>query len=324
VTPTEVYKAQELVYELKMSEVMTRDVLTAEPVMTMREVKSVLRDRRISGLPVVAGDALIGIVSIEDLIRALEQGQLDSPVAQFMTTHLHAIREDETVVRALAIFTATGVGRLLVVDADGGLAGIVTPGDITRGLLTALQTAYHEEEVRRYRASHIFEDIASDRTSLILRYEVQVRDFQRAGGASSRLKKTLTRMRIDPRIVRRVAIVSYEAEMNIVIHSMAGGRMVVEVNPELITVVACDSGPGILDVKRAMEPGFSTAPDWIREMGFGAGMGLSNIQTCADEMLLDSSPLQGTRVEMTIRLKPAEERISDEAWRDCRSTGTHN
>lgn len=323
-TPTEVYKAQELVYELKMSEVMTRDVLTAEPVMTMREVKSVLRDRRISGLPVVAGDALIGIVSIEDLIRALEQGQLDSPVAQFMTTHLHAIREDETVVRALAIFTATGVGRLLVVDADGGLAGIVTPGDITRGLLTALQTAYHEEEVRRYRASHIFEDIASDRTSLILRYEVQVRDFQRAGGASSRLKKTLTRMRIDPRIVRRVAIVSYEAEMNIVIHSMAGGRMVVEVNPELITVVACDSGPGILDVKRAMEPGFSTAPDWIREMGFGAGMGLSNIQTCADEMLLDSSPLQGTRVEMTIRLKPAEERISDEAWRDCRSTGTHN
>jgi CBS domain-containing protein/anti-sigma regulatory factor (Ser/Thr protein kinase) len=320
VTPTEVYKAQELVYELKIGDVMTRDVLTAVPDMTMHDVKSVLRDRRISGLPVVADGALTGIISIEDLIRAIEQSRLDSPVSQFMTTHLYTIREDETVVRALAIFTTTGVGRLPVVDTDGGLAGIITPGDITRGLLNALQTAYHEEEIRRYRASHIFEDIASDRTSLILRYDVPVRDFQRAGRASSRLKQTLTRLRIDPRVVRRIAIVSYEAEMNIVIHSTAGGKLVVEVNPELITLVACDGGPGICDINKAMEPGFSTAPDWIREMGFGAGMGLSNIQTCADEMQLDSSPMRGTRMVATIRLRPVEKRAFDEPWKDCRST----
>ena len=107
-----------------------------------------------------------------------------------------------------------------------------------------------------------------------------MQDFQRAGRASSRIKQTLSRLGVDPRIVRRVAIVSYEAEMNIVIHSSSGGDIVVEVTPELVAVLAYDRGPGIPDIERAMQPGFSTAPDWIREMGFGAGMGLSNIQAC--------------------------------------------
>jgi len=320
VTPAEVYKAQELVYELQIGQVMTRDVIIAVPEMPMREVKSLLRDRRISGLPVVQSDALVGIISVEDLILALEQGQLDAPASRYMTTRLHTVREDELVVRALSVFTATHVGRLPVVNADGKLVGIITPGDITSGLLTALQAAYHEEEIRRYRASHIFEDIASDGTSLILRYNVPVRDFHRAGRASSRLKQTLTRLRLDPRIVRRIAIVAYEAEMNIVIHSTDGGTLTAEVHSELITVLASDSGPGIADTEKAMEPGFSTAPDWIREMGFGAGMGLSNIQSCADEMRLDSSPLTGTRVEAAIRLKPAEIGASDASWRDRPST----
>ncbi len=309
-------KGEELVYELKVGEVMSRRLITVQPETPMRKVKEILRDRRISGVPVIADGRLAGIVSIEDLIVAMERGQLDAPVSQCMTTRLHTVRAEETVVRALGIFAKTGVGRLPVLDAEGRLAGIITPDDITRGVLKALQDAYHEEEVRRYRASHIFEDILSDRTSVILRYDVAVRDFAAAGRASSRLKHTLQRLGIDPRIVRRVAIASYEAEMNLVIHTLQGGSLVAEVSPEFIALLAADDGPGMSDVEQALKPGYSTAPDWIRETGFGAGMGLSNIRTCTDEMHLDSAPGRGTRLTAIVYLKPGEGTERHEGERD--------
>jgi CBS domain-containing protein/anti-sigma regulatory factor (Ser/Thr protein kinase) len=311
---SEVLKAQELVYELKIGDIMTRGLVAAEPGMTMREVKSILRDRRISGMPVLSGDHLAGIISIEDLIRSLEANDLDAPVNRYMSPLVHTIGEGESAVHALNAFAVAGVGRLPVVDDGGRLVGILTPGDITRGVLKALEQAYHEEEIRRYRARHVFEDIVSDQTSLILRYEIKVRDFKAAGRASSHIKQTLNRLGMDPRIVRRVAIVCYEAEMNIVIHSTTGGNIVAEINPELIAIQAYDSGPGITDIEQAMKPGFSTAPDWIREMGFGAGMGLSNIQACADSMLLNSWPAKGTRLEAIIYFKPSKE-STDEANR---------
>jgi len=312
VCPAEVHKAQELVYELQIGQLMTRRLITAAPEMTMRQVKALLRDNRISGLPVLLDGELAGIVSIEDLILALERGELDVPIERVMTCNVQTIRESELAVRALSVFARAGVGRLPVLDADSRLVGIVTPGDITRGVLEALQHAYEDEEIRRYRASHVFDDIRSDHTSLVLRYEVLVGDFARAGRASSQLKSTLNRLGVDPRIVRRVAIISYESEMNIVIHSTTGGELVVEVAPEMITLVAHDGGPGIPDVEKAMQPGFSTAPDWIREMGFGAGMGLSNINACADAMHLISSASDGTRLEAAVQLKPPTEKASHE------------
>jgi CBS domain-containing protein/anti-sigma regulatory factor (Ser/Thr protein kinase) len=311
-TPAEVFKAQELVYELKIGDIMTRRLITVAPETTMREVKQVLRENRISGLPVIREEHLVGIVSIEDLIRALEANDLDATVNSYMSSLVRTIGEGESAVRALNAFGKAGVGRLPVVDDDGHLVGILTPGDITRGVLRALERAYHEEEIRKYRVRHVFEDITSDRTSLILRYDVPVRDFKRAGRASSHLKQTLVRLGIDPRIVRRVAIVSYEAEMNIVIHSETGGNIVAEINPELIAVLAYDFGPGIEDIKAALEPGWSTAPDWIREMGFGAGMGLVNIKATADEMHLDSWPRRGTKLEAVIYLKPGEGKTGNE------------
>lgn len=312
-TPTEVLKAQELVYELRIGDIMSRKLVTTGPETTMRDVKMILRDRRISGLPVLDEGHLAGIVSIEDVIRSLEENDLDGPVGRYMTTLVHTIGEREPAVRALNVFTRVGVGRLPVVDDEGRLVGIMTPDDITRGVLRALEKAYHEEEIRRYRARHVFDDIRSDHTSLILRYDIPLRDFNRAGRASSQIKQTLNRLGVDPRIVRRVAIASYEAEMNIVIHSSAGGNLVAEITPELIAILAYDTGPGIPDVEKAMTAGYSTAPDWIREMGFGAGMGLCNIKACTDQMTLNSWPFQGTRLEAVIYLKPTEEKAPDEA-----------
>jgi anti-sigma regulatory factor (Ser/Thr protein kinase) len=151
-----------------------------------------------------------------------------------------------------------------------------------------LEFEFHEDEIRRYRASHIFEDVVSDRTSVSLHYAVAARDFDHAGEASSNIKRALNHLGIPPNIVRRAAIAAYETEMNLIIHTDEGGEIAVEVQPLQITIRAVDTGPGIPDIERAMEPGFSTAPEWIREMGFGAGMGLANIKNCTDEMRLES------------------------------------
>ena len=168
----------------------------------------------------LVGDDLAGITSIEDLILAMERVSLTRPVTSHMATRVFTVYEDESLVQALNKFLQTKVGRLPVVTREGRLVGIITPDDITRGLFKALHRAYHEEEVRRYRASHLFEDIPSDRTCLHLSYNVRVRDFTNAGRASSQLKQALGRLGVDPRIVRRVAVAAYESEMNIVIHSL--------------------------------------------------------------------------------------------------------
>ncbi len=300
--PLEVTKLQELVYELKIEQVMTRKVVTVSPDDTMRHLKDVLRVNRISGAPVMRGTELVGIITIEDLIKALEAGDIDAPLEQRMTTNVLTVFADETVIQAVNSFGRLGFGRLPVVKRDGKLVGILTQGDIARGLLHQLEMDYHEEEIHSYRASHIFEDIVSDQTGLILRYNVRPRDFSHCGEAASKLKRALQRLGAKPNIVRRIAVASYEAETNVVIHTTNGGQLTAEIQPEKIRIVAVDQGPGIPDVEQALQPGFSTAPDWIRELGFGAGMGLSNIKACADEMNLESKLGVGTRLQIVIRL----------------------
>lgn len=298
----EVTKLQELVYELKIEDVMTKKVITVSPDDTMREMKEVLRVNRISGAPVLQDGELVGIISIEDVIKALEKGELEATVGQKMTLDVQTVFADESVIHAVNKFGRLGFGRLPVVNRQGKLVGILTQGDIARGLLRQLEIDYHEEEIHRYRASHIFEDIVSDQTGLILRYKVQPQDFRHCGEAASKLKRALERLGAKPTIVRRVAVVSYEAETNLVIHTTKGGELLAEIQPEKIRIIAVDHGPGIPDVEKALQPGFSTAPDWIRELGFGAGMGLNNIKACSDEMHLDSKVGVGTRLEVIINM----------------------
>ena len=301
-TPTELTRVQELVYELKIEQVMTKNVITVTPDCTIRELKEILRVKRISGVPVVEGDKLVGIISIEGLIKSLERGELSATVGERMTTQVQTVRADESVVSAVNLFARFGYGRFPVVDAEGKLVGILTQGDIVRGLLRQMEVQWHAEEIHRYRASHIFEDIESDQTGLILRYFIKPHDFVRGGEASSKIKKALERLGGHPRIVRRVAVAAYEAEMNVIIHTY-GGEMIAEVRPERMKITVIDNGPGIPDIEKAMQPGFSTAPDWIRELGFGAGMGLNNIKACADEMKLTSEVGVGTRLELIFKLQ---------------------
>jgi CBS domain-containing protein/anti-sigma regulatory factor (Ser/Thr protein kinase) len=299
-------RVEELAYELRIEEVMTASVKTVTPNLHMVEVLELLREGRISGAPVVSNGNLVGVISIEDLIRCLRRGDLEAPVSSYMNTRLITVNSFDPVVEAMKTFGQTRVGRLPVLDKEGKLAGIITKGDMTRGILSALERDYQIEEVRRYRASHLFEDIVSDRTSLILRYKIAPRDFTRGGQASSYIKRALLRLGANPQIARRCGIAIYEAEMNLIIHTTSGGVIRVEIEPHLISMETIDDGPGIENVEQAMKPGYSTATDEIRELGFGAGMGLTNIQRCVDEMILESTLGKGTRLGMKIHLQADE------------------
>jgi len=298
----EITRLQELIYELKIGEVMTGEVVTVAPQTSMAELREILREHRISGAPVVENGELVGIISIEDLIKALAAGGMGVPVGEKMIRDPVTLRTDEPVVLAVNRFTRYGFGRFPVVDGKRKLVGVLTRGDIIQGLLKKLEVEYHEEEIHRYRASHIFEDIVSDHTSIVLHYDVAARDLDHAGEASSNIKRALSRLGASPQIVRRVAIATYEAEMNVILHTDEGGEILAEVQPGQIMIRVVDTGPGIPDVEQAMQPGFSTATEWIRELGFGAGMGLTNIQRCADEMRLESPEGKWTSLEVVIAL----------------------
>ena len=302
----EISRVEELSYELGISDTMTRDVKTCTPSTPISGLLEILRVRHMSGLPVLENDELIGIISIEDIVHAMEQNDLAAPVSKHMSTRIYTVKEFEPVVKAIEKFSQYRVGRLPVLNQNGKLVGIITKGDITRGILTALQKDYKVEEVRRYRASHLFEDITSDRTSLIMRYDIKAGDYQNGGQASSNIKRALLRLGASPQLARQCGIAIYEAEMNLVIHTTEGGIIRMQIDPYRILMQVTDTGPGIPDINLALQAGWSTASQEVRNMGFGAGMGLANMRRCVDRLELESTPGKGTKLVMEILLSPDE------------------
>jgi CBS domain-containing protein/anti-sigma regulatory factor (Ser/Thr protein kinase) len=296
----EINRVEELSYDLKTRDVMTTTLRTASPKMPLSKVLDILRINRISGVPVLEEGNLVGIISMEDIVRALEKNDLSATTSQYMTRDVITVASYDSIVKAIRIFTEKGLGRLPVVDEDQKLVGMITKGDITRGILVALQKDYKEEEVRRYRASHLFEDIISERTTLVLRYTIKAGDFTQGGKASSHIKRALIRLGADPQLTRRCCIAVYEAEMNLIIHTTNGGILKLEVEPHRITMSTTDDGPGIADTEKVFQPGYSTATEQVREMGFGAGMGLVNMKRCVDTIDLNSKIGEGTKLVMRI------------------------
>jgi CBS domain-containing protein/anti-sigma regulatory factor (Ser/Thr protein kinase) len=297
----EITKVQELIYTTRVETVMAPDVIVLRPEMSMSEVKDLMQTRRITGAPVLEGDRILGIVSLSDVMDAMEKGRMNSPVTENMTADVKTVLKDASVTEAINSLDRKGFGRLPVVDREGKLVGIVTTGTIIKALLHEMDVSFQKKEAEKihtYRASHIFEDIGSDDTSLILRYIVDDKDFANAGKASSMIKRSLQRLGVLPSVIRRVAVAVYEAEMNLVIHTDVGGEIIVDIREDRLTISAVDHGPGIENLEQVLQPGYSTAPEWIRDMGFGAGMGLANIKRCSDVMTLLSEPGGGTRLDI--------------------------
>ncbi len=137
---------------------------------------------------------------------------------------------------------------------------------------------------------------------LIFKFDVDGEDFTSAGHASVQIKKNLRELGISPEVIRRVSIAMYEGEINMVIHA-DGGTAVVKVCEDYIEIILEDKGPGIKDIEKAMQEGYSTAPDQIRSLGFGAGMGLPNMKRYTDEMEIFSTVGVGTKIVMKVNNK---------------------
>ena len=135
--------------------------------------------------------------------------------------------------------------------------------------------------------------------ALSFRFTVDGDDFTSAGQASVQVKKDLRRLGIPAEIIRRVSIAMYEGEINMVIHA-GGGEAEVRVTEEAIEIILADQGPGIADIEKAMQAGYSTAPDNVRALGFGAGMGLPNMKQYSDEMEIETEIGVGTTVTMKV------------------------
>lgn len=136
----------------------------------------------------------------------------------------------------------------------------------------------------------------------MLHFDVNGDDFTIAGEASGKTKKTLNQLGFSPEVVRKVAIAMYEGEINMVIHA-DGGTIDVEISPERIRITMADTGPGIPDINLAMREGYSTADHSVRELGFGAGMGLPNMKKYSDDMKIDTEVGRGTTVTLIINAK---------------------
>lgn len=137
--------------------------------------------------------------------------------------------------------------------------------------------------------------------TLKLKYEIDGNDFTHAGEASADTKKKLRQLGVSPAIIRKVAIALYEGEINMVIHAN-GGTITVEIFPDKIHMLLADKGKGIPNIDLAMQEGYSTAPEEVRSLGFGAGMGLPNMKKNSDEMTVDSIVNVGTTINMTVKM----------------------
>ncbi|MCK4376776.1 MAG: CBS domain-containing protein [Actinomycetia bacterium] len=296
-----VTKAQELVYELRIRDTMTKEVITIKPDHTIKDLRNILKENRISGVPVIDKELMVGIISIEDLIKALAKNEMDAKVHEKMTKNVIILYEDEPTINAVKKFNKYDFGRFPILNREGKLVGILTQKDIIRGLLRRIELDYHANELQKYKNVDIFKDIVTEHTNIIVRRYVVGNDFIHGGEAAGEIKKSLVGLGIKPNIVRRVAVAAYEAEMNLIIHS-DGGELFADINQERIKIEANDNGPGITDIEKALTGGFSTAPDWVKELGFGAGLGFINIKNCADEMNLESEVGKGTKLKIIINL----------------------
>lgn len=283
----------ELLYRLKVRDAMSSAVVTGSADMTLREIQFLMKEHAITGVPIVEQGRLLGLVSIGDIIQALDDGHINRLVRDGMNTSVISLDEAMPLSFAVTYFERYNYGRFPVLGAGGSLVGIITASDIVRRLLVAMNEEISKLE-KRISGQNIDAD-ADAPTVMEMSFAIAPLDFAKAGLASTKFKKALTERGCPPELARRVAIISYELELNQVIHS-AGGVMRLKVMDSIIEITAQDEGPGIPDLEKAMQEGYSTANEWIRSLGFGAGMGLPNAKRVADRFTISSTVGKGTTV----------------------------
>ena len=279
----------ELLYKLRVRDVMAKDLVTIARSATMRDLKKLMQTSKVSGVPVVENKRLYGIVSIEDLIQALETNRMDAPVSEFMAPNAVTVEENMPLSIVMSYFNKYDYRRFPVLNASNEPVGIITARSINSRLLMELF-----RELARIENQYIL-PVDDNATCYFKTYRIQKADFDNAGKASTEIKNVLRDRGIAAKTIRRVAIAAYELEINLAVHS-DGGTLTFRVDEDEIQVVSKDQGPGIADVSLAMKEGWTTANEWVKAMGFGAGMGLPNAKRVADEFHIASALGVGTNV----------------------------
>ncbi|MFW5642977.1 MAG: CBS domain-containing protein [Alkalispirochaeta sp.] len=283
----------ELIYRLKVRDVMTTTLRTASPGDSMRAAQQTMKANGITGVPVVESGRLVGIVSMDDVIRALDNGAIDTTVEEYMTRSVIVLEDDMPLSFGISYLEKYHYGRFPVLNAGKELVGIITSRDIIIALLLEIN-----KEVERYESAQPTHE--SHGQGFRIEYTTRRFDFETAGRLSTETKKQLKIREFPPKLMRRVAVACYELEMNQVVHSLGGSvRVTFDPGTGRVEIVAADRGPGIPDIEQALTEGYSTATEWIRSLGFGAGMGLPNTRRVTDEFEIESSPA-GTTVRAVI------------------------
>jgi len=288
-------RIQELAYGLKVRDVMTRKIFAVTRTCTMRDVQTIMKNNGISGVPVVDDSHVVGIISMNDIMNAFVDGYMDDAVDRHMVPDVQTLSDEVPVTFAMSAFSKYSFRRFPVVNQKNELVGIITPRNINLALIRELSRQLDEIEEGGVHA------VEGELTTFHRVYRLARYDFEHGGRASAELKKELQKRGVSPKLIRRAAIASYELEINIVAHSH-GGTFTVLIDGGRVRITANDFGPGIPDVEAAMTEGVSTANDWIRSQGFGAGMGLPNAKRVSDEFEIQSGVEMGTMVKAIIYL----------------------
>jgi len=291
----------ELIHQLKIKDVMTTAVLTGNKKQTMRHIQALLRENKVAGIPIVEGRTLVGLVSTEDIINALEKGYIDSLVEERMTKNIISLQDDMPLSFAISYLNKYRYGRFPVLNKEHELVGILTSSDVISTLLVEMN-----REVLRLEKLQKNADTTTTSRYSEMEFTTAHYDFELAGRASTEIKKALKLRNFDTKLIRRVAIASYELEINQVVHSQ-GGVMRCSIMPDKVIIVASDNGPGIEDVSQALKEGYSTANEYVRSLGFGAGMGLANTKRVSDEFTINSTVGKGTTVRSVVFVNSPKE-----------------
>ena len=290
----------ELIYQLKVKNVMTTAVITGRKDQTMRHIQALMRESHVTGIPIIEDNLLIGMVSIDDIVVALDKGFIDCPVEERMTRNVIVLQDDMPLSFAITYLNKYRYGRFPVLNKKHELAGILTSTDVIRSLLVEMNREVLKLE-KLSKSSGITSSPFSE-----MEFNVPRHDFELAGRASTEIKKALKQRNIDPKIIRRIAIASYELEINIVVHSL-GGHIRCTIQTDKVIIIAKDTGPGIADVNLALQEGWSTADEFIRSLGFGAGMGLANTKRVSDEFSINSELGTGTTVRSVVYVSSSKD-----------------
>lgn len=290
---------KEMITRLKVRDAMNTMVLSGKPNATLREIQNIMRENKISGVPICNSDGtLVGMITVDDIIKALDGNYINDVAAKYMSRSIITLEASMPLSMALSYFDKYQFRRFPIVDCDNKLTGIISGRDILSKMLELFNQEIGKLE------ELIPEEKMTSQEFYYKKYSVAAKDMDNAGNASGEIKQFCEKSGFGRKLCRRIGVAAFELEINIAVHS-DGGTIAISQKGNELQIISQDIGPGIENIELAMQEGHSTANDWVRSYGFGAGMGLPNIKRVSDVFDISSGP-GGTQVTATFFIDGGE------------------